>query len=404
MLYTLIIKNPLNKSIESTYEAAAQKNSVLIESLMNIETIKTMGASGNAQYHWEEASGEIANKGLKTRILSNSVSTITNLLIQLNTVIVIVYGVYLIKDNLLSMGGLIATVILSSRAIAPLGQVASLVANYEHTKTAYKNLNDIMKLSVDRPEGKEFIRREKLNGFIEFKNVDFTYPGELKKALDNVSFKILSKEKVGILGKVGSGKTTVEKLILGLYKPDSGTILIDGIDINQIDPADLRKNIGYVPQHVTLFRGSIKDNIIYKAPYVADEKMIMAARLAGVDDFVKLHPKGYDMEVGEGGDGISGGQRQGIAIARAFLLDSPIVLLDEPTNSVDNIMETKIIKGLKENIKDKTIIIVTHKGSVLQLVDRLIILDDGKLTIDGTKNEVMEKLHVSKKMVETDEH
>lgn len=404
MLYTLIIKNPLNKSIESTYEAAAQKNSVLIESLMNIETIKTMGASGNAQYHWEEASGEIANKGLKTRILSNSVSTITNLLIQLNTVIVIVYGVYLIKDNLLSMGGLIATVILSSRAIAPLGQVASLVANYEHTKTAYRNLNDIMKLSVDRPEGKEFIRREKLNGFIEFKNVDFTYPGELKKALDNVSFKILSKEKVGILGKVGSGKTTVEKLILGLYKPDSGTILIDGIDINQIDPADLRKNIGYVPQHVTLFRGSIKDNIIYKAPYVADEKMIRAARLAGVDDFVKLHPKGYDMEVGEGGDGISGGQRQGIAIARAFLLDSPIVLLDEPTNSVDNIMETKIIKGLKENIKDKTIIIVTHKGSVLQLVDRLIILDDGKLTIDGTKNEVMEKLHVSKKMVETDEH
>jgi ATP-binding cassette subfamily C protein LapB len=261
-----------------------------------------------------------------------------------------------------------------------------------------------MNLPVDRPEGKEFIRREHIKGFIEFKNVDFSYPDEIKKALDNVSFKISAGEKVGILGKVGSGKTTIEKLILGLYKPSSGTILIDGIDINQIDPADLRKNIGYVPQHITLFRGSIKENIVYKAPYVDDARILAAAKLSGIDDFVKLHPKGYDMEVGEGGDGISGGQRQGIAIARAFLLDSPILLLDEPTNSVDNIMETKIIRGLRRNIAGRTTLIVTHKGSVLELVDRLIILDDGKITIDGKKDEVLEKLHVSKKMVDNNGH
>jgi len=351
-----------------------------------------MGASGSAQYQWEEASGEIANRGLKTRILSNSVSTMTAFFIQLNSVAVIVYGVYLIQEMELTMGGLIATVILSSRAISPLGQVASLIANYEHTKTAYKNLNDIMKMPIDRPEGKEFIRRDKFNGFIEFQNVTFSYPEEDKKALDDISFKIVPGERVGIAGKIGSGKTTIEKLILGLYKPDSGTILIDGIDINQIDPADLRKNIGYVPQDVNLFRGSVKNNIIYKAPYVNDEQMLKASRLAGVDEFVKLHPKGYDMPVGERGDGLSGGQKQAIAIARAFLLDAPIILLDEPTNSVDNVMEAKIRVNLSKNLVGKTTLIITHKNSVLSLVDRLIILDNGKLIIDGKRDEVLKKL------------
>ncbi len=398
-IYTLFVKGPLNRSIESSYAAAAHKNSVLIESLSNIETIKTMGASGSAQYQWEEASGEIANRGLKTRILSNSVSTMTAFFIQLNSVAVIVYGVYLIQEMELTMGGLIATVILSARAISPLGQVASLVANYEHTKTAYKNLNDIMKMPVDRPEGKEFIRRDEFNGFIEFQNVTFSYPEEEKKALDDVSFKINPGEKIGIAGKIGSGKTTLEKLILGLYKPSSGTILIDGIDISQIDPADLRKNIGYVPQDVNLFRGSVKNNIIYKAPYVNDEQMIKASKLAGVDDFVKLHPKGYDMPVGERGDGLSGGQKQAIAIARAFLLDAPIVLLDEPTNSVDNVMESKIRANLAKNLVDKTTILITHKSTILSLIDRLIILDNGKLVIDGKRDEVLKKLNAPTKMV-----
>ncbi len=397
MIYTLIIKGPLHKSIESSYEAAAHKNSVLIESLSNIETIKTMGASGNAQYQWEEASGEIANRGLKTRVLSTSVSTVTAFFIQLDTVAVVVYGVYLIQNMELTMGGLIATVILSSRAISPLGQVASLVANYEHTKTAYKNLNDIMKLPIDRPEGKDFIRREKFNGFIEFQNVTFAYPDEEKKALDGVSFKIMPGEIVGIAGKIGSGKTTIEKLILGLYKPQEGSILIDGIDINQIDPADLRKNIGYVPQDISLFRGSVKNNIIYKAPYVDDEQMIRASKLAGVEEFVKLHPKGYDMPVGERGDGLSGGQKQSIAIARAFLLDSPILLLDELTNSVDNVMEAKIKTNLSENIKGKTTLIITHKNTMLGLVERLIIMDNGKLVMDGKKDEVLRKLNTPKK-------
>ena len=392
ILYAFAIKQPLGKSIESTYQAAAMKNAVLIESLSNIETIKTMGATGHSQYQWEEASGEIASKGLKTRMLSSSITTVTSLLVQLNTVAVVVYGVYLIKDMELTMGGLIATVILSSRAIAPLGQIASLAANHEHTKTALKSLNEIMALPMDREYGKEYLHLPKFEGKIEFKEVCFTYPGTIKPALENITFTIRPKEKVGIAGKIGSGKTTIEKLILGLYQPTSGSILIDGIDITQIDPADLRRNIGYVPQDVTLANGTVKDNIVYKAPYASDSEIIEAAALSGIDEFVKKHPKGYDMEVGERGSGLSGGQRQGIAIARAFLLDAPIMLLDEPTNAIDTSMESKIRQNFARKLRDKTTVMITHRTTLLGLVDRLIILDEGKIVLDGNRDLVMQQL------------
>ncbi|MBN2965123.1 type I secretion system permease/ATPase [Sulfurospirillum sp. T05] len=390
--YALSIRQSLSKSIESAYKAAAQKNAILIESLSNIEMIKTMGATGRAQFQWEEASGEIAQKGLKTRIISNSISTITALLVQLNTVAVVVYGVYLIQDLSLTMGGLIATVILSSRAISPLGQIASLMANYQHTKTALTSLNDIMALPVDRPHGREYINREKFEGKIEFKNVTFTYPGALKPALENVSFVIQPKERVGIVGRIGSGKTTLEKLILGLYQPSSGSILIDDIDISQIDPADLRTHISYVSQDIVLANGTVKDNIAYKAPYATDEEILEAAKLAGVEEFIRQNPQGYEMEVGERGAALSGGQRQSIAIARAFLLDAPIVLLDEPTNSIDNTMEAKIRTHFARKFENKTIMLITHKTALLPLVDRLIILDNGKIVLDGPRDNVLKQL------------
>lgn len=392
IIYALFIKSPLNKSIESTYKAAAHKNSVLIESLVNLETIKSLGGSGRAQYQWEEASGEIANKSLKTRIISSSIQTTTSMLMQLNTVVVIVYGVYLIKEVELSMGGLVATVLLSSRAIAPIGRFASLITSYEQTKTAYKNINDIMNLPVDRPEGKEFVKRPEFKGEIEFKNVTFTYPNETKASLKDVSFKIKPHERVGIIGRIGSGKSTIAKLLLGLYTPESGSILIDGIDINQIDPADLRRNIGYVPQSVSLFRGSIKENIVYKAPYVSDIEILRAAQISTVDDFVRLHPKGYDMDVGERGETLSGGQRQCVGIARAFLVDAPFLVLDELTESMDNSTEEKILKNVDEYSRSKTVIMATHKMSLIKLVNRLIVMDNGIVVLDGEKNEVMKKL------------
>jgi len=392
VIYMLFVKGPLQKSIESTYEASAVKNGILIETLSGMETVKTMSGTGRAQWNWEEATGEIANRSIKSKILTNSINTITSFLVQLNTVFVVIVGVYMIRDMELTMGGLIAAVILSSRAIAPMGQVVGLAASYQQTKTAYKSIEDIMQMPVERPEGKKFVRRETIKGDIEFQDVVFSYPEAQKGALNKVSFKIKAGEKVGIIGKNGSGKTTIEKMILGLYEPEEGSILIDGIEINQIDPVDLRKSIGYVPQDVVLFNGTVKENIVYRYPAIDDLSILKAAKMSGTDDFVNSHPLGFDMPVYERGDGISGGQRQSIAIARAFLLDSPIMILDEPTNSLDNTTEAKIKNLLAQNLENKTTILVTHKSSLLSLVDRLIVLDNGKVVLDGAKQSVLAQL------------
>ena len=392
LCYTFFIKDPLQNAIKSTFEASAMKNGILIESLSSLETIKTLGASGHVQWNWEEATGEIANRSIKSKIITTSITTVTSFLVQLNTIAIIVLGVYMIQDTHLTMGGLIAAVMLSSRAIAPMGQVASLAANFEQTKTAYQSLSKIMEMPVERPEGKKFVRRNSFDGKIEFKNVSFTYPDTTKGSLDRINFVIHPGEKVGIIGRNGSGKTTLQKIILGLYAPTEGSVLIDGIDINQIDPADLRRNIGYVPQDVVLFKGTVRENIVQKAPYVDDMQIIKAAKVSGVDEYVNAHPLGFDMPVFERGDGISGGQRQSIAVARAFLLDSPIILLDEPTNSLDNTVENKLKTNLKSNTINKTMLLVTHRTSMLDLVDRLIVMDNGKILLDGPRDEVLARL------------
>ncbi|WP_267523683.1 type I secretion system permease/ATPase [Campylobacter sp. MG1] len=392
LAYTFSIRKPLQKSIESTYEASAYKNGVLIESLNTLETIKTLSAASSSQWIYEEATGEIANKSIKSKILSSSIPMVTGFLVQFNTVAIIAMGVYMIKDMELSMGGLIASVILSSRAIAPMGQVASLISNYEQTKTAYKSLDDIMNLPVERENGRKFVRRNAFLGGIEFKNVHFSYPDAKKESLSGVSFKIEPGEKVAIIGKNGSGKTTIEKLIMGLYEPSSGSIHIDGIDTEQIDPVDLREHIGYVSQDIMLFKGTLRDNIIFKAPYVSDEEIISASNIACVNEFVNLHPLGFDMPVYERGEGISGGQRQAIAIARAFITNTPIMLLDEPTNQIDTQTENKIINNLKNACENKTLIVITHKQSLLKLVDRIIVIDNSKIVMDGKKDEVLKQL------------
>jgi len=390
--YAYFIKKPLRTSIESTHEASAKKSSILIEALNNIETLKTLGTLGQIQWKWEESTGEIATKSLKSRLLSASIPTITQLLIQLNTVMIIIYGVYLIQDFKLSMGGLIAVVMLTSRTLAPMGQVAALMTNYEDTKTSYETLNDIISQPSERPDGKKFVQRPDFSGHIEFVDVTFSYPNTEVPALKNVSFVIHPGEKVGIIGRIGSGKSTIAKLILGLYEPDSGQILIDGIDIKQIDPADLRKHMSYVSQDVMLFRGTVKDNIIFRATHVSDGAMIRAAQISGVSEFVKKHPKGYEMPIGERGQGLSGGQKQSIGIARALLLESPIMLMDEPTNAMDQITEAKLLNNLAENLKNKTALIVTQKMNLLKIVDRVIVVNDGRIFIDAPKAEALKQL------------
>ncbi|HEY9204167.1 MAG TPA: type I secretion system permease/ATPase [Sulfurimonas sp.] len=390
--YALIIKRPLQESIESTHEANAKKSSILIESLNNIETLKTLGAINQSQWKWEESTGEIASKSLKSRLLSASIPTITQFLIQLNTVMIIVAGVYLIQEFELSLGGLIAIVILTSRILAPMGQVAALLTNYEDTKTSYEVLNEIISQPSERPNGKKFLQKPNFSGHIEFADVTFSYPNSDVPALKNVSFTINPGEHIAIIGRIGSGKSTIEKLILGLYEPDSGQILIDGIDIKQIDPADLRKNIGYVSQDIMLFRGTVKDNITFCATHASDSSMIRAAQISTTSDFIKKHPKGYEMPVGERGQGLSGGQRQSIGIARAFLLDSPIMLLDEPSNAMDQMTETKLLENMSEALKGKTALIITQKMTLLKIVDRVIVMNEGKIFIDAPKEEALKKL------------
>jgi len=392
LLYTITIKPQLQKSIEATHQASANKNSVLIESLMNLETIKTMGANGRSQWEWEEANGHIANVSLKSKLLAASIPTVTAFLTQVTTVILIVSGVYMIQDRLMTMGALVAIVMLASRAMAPMGQVASLISSYQNVKSSYDTLSKIIEMPAEHPNGTEFLKRVGLKGDIEFKNVSFRYPGEDKYSLKNVSFKIRSGEKVGIVGRIGSGKSTIEKIILGLYGVSEGSVLVDGVDMFQIDPIDLRKSIGYVPQDITLMKGTVRDNMIFRDPS-ADERMIFrAAKISGVEDFVNRHPRGFEMNVGERGESISGGQRQSIAIARAVISDVPIILLDEPTNMMDSLTEEKVKRNLKEVLVGKTVILVTHKTSLLDLVDRLIVVEEGKIVADGPKEEVLKKL------------
>lgn len=391
LLYTFIIRKPLQKSILESSEASNNKNSVLIESLVNIETIKTLGAQGHAQWVWEESIGEISSKSVKSKLLSASISIVNGFLIQFATVAIIVVGVYMISEKQLTMGALIAIVMIAGRAISPVAQIASLISNYETTKLAYESVEKLMALPVERESGREYVHRPNINGNIEFKNVSFAYSEDDKNAIENISFTINEGDKIAILGKIGSGKTTIEKLILGLYRATSGSILIDGIDITQIDTADLRTKISYVPQEIVLFKGTIKENLVFRSFGADDAAILKCSKLSGVDEFIKRHPKGYDMQIGELGIGLSGGQKQSIAIARAFIKESPVVLLDEPTSLMDGTTETMIKKNLKEYCLDKTLILSTHKTSMLDLVDKIMIIDSGRIVAFGEKNEVLQK-------------
>lgn len=392
LIYTYYSKIKLANSIKESYDAGSDKNGVLIESLSSIETIKSLGATGYSQWRWEEATSKIADKSINTKMISSSITTVTSFLVQLNTVALVILGTYLISDNNLTMGGLIATIIISSRTISPMGQVSSLLSTFQHTKTTYEALNEIMNLPEEHPQGKKFVARPEYKGKIDFKNVTFTYPNSDKETLSDVSFSVEPGEKIGIIGKIGSGKTTVQKLLVSLYHPEEGSILIDNIDIKQLDPSELRKNIAYVSQDILLFNGTVKENIVYRTPHIDDDKILEAAEISGVLDFVNKHPKGFDMPVGERGSFLSGGQKQSIAIARSILLAYPIVLFDEPTSSMDSSTETKFINNIKKYQDDKTVILVTHKTSLLRLVDRIIVLEDGKIVLDGKKEDVIKKL------------
>ena len=391
-LVTIPVKNVIQKIVDNTHEAIGKRNSILVESLSNLVTIKAFNASSTVQWHWEESTGDIASKSLLSRVRFSSLSTLSAFLTQFCSVLVIVVGVYLIKEGELTMGGLIAVNILASRSIAPWTQAASLLTNYQQMKIGLQSLNTLMAKEEERPAGKRFIRRPDFKGDIEFKDVDFSYPGEEKQALKKINFKIKAGERVGIVGSVGSGKSTISSLLMGFYEVGNGAVFIDNLDIKQIDPVDLRSAYSYVPQEVTLFSGTVRDNVTLAAPHATDAAIVKASTFGVVNALTDRHPLGMDLQVGERGLNISGGQRQSIALARAFIRESPIILLDEPTNAMDHNTEMKVIKNLEASTKGKTTIIITHKPSILTIVDRLLVINDGVLVMDGPKEEILAKL------------
>lgn len=396
MLYAMLIQPSLRSAIEKTVRASAQKNATLIESLVGAETVKTLGAEGPLQRKWEQVAGYIAKWGMRSRLLSSSAVNLAIFLQHLAMAGVIVAGVYQIADGNMSMGGLIACVILTGRTMAPMAMVVNLATHYNQAVTGLKNLDRIMSMPVEREEQSSFVHRPRLGGDIEFDNVTFSYPHQKTLALNKVSFRIKQGERVAIIGSTGSGKTTIEKLVLGLYQPTSGAVSIDGIDVRQIDPAELRHNIGYVPQDVTLFSGSVRDNIVFGAPYADDSAVLNAAALSGVNEFVNHHPSGFNLSVGERGSELSGGQRQSVVIARSLLLDPPILLMDEPTNSMDNGTEERLKTKMASILEGKTLLLVTHRASLLDLVDRIILIDNGRVVADGPKDKVREALRLGK--------
>ena len=388
----VIAQAPLKKIITEVSQFSSQKGALLHESLVNLDSIKSNGAEGQTQRKWEENIGQIARLGLKSRLYSTSAINFSSFLQQMATVAVVIAGVYKISEGELTMGALIACTLLTGRALAPVTQVASLLTRYHQARTSLATLNEMMALPVEREPGKKFLHRPTFKGGIEFKNVSFSYPGQPVKALDNISFSLKAGERVGIIGRIASGKSTLEKLILGFYDPDDGSILIDGTDIRQLDPSELRRQIGYVPQDISLTYGSVKDNITLGSPFADDSAILHAAEVSGVTKFINHHPDGFDLAVGERGLSLSGGQRQSVAVARALLLNPSIFIMDEPTNSMDNSTEEGFKQRFSKKLDSQTLILVTHRASLLTLVDRLIVMDGSKIVADGPKESVLSAL------------
>jgi ATP-binding cassette subfamily C protein LapB len=394
-----VLQHRLHELSQTTYRASAQRNATLIESLTAIETIKAQGAESAIQAKWERNNTFLARINVRMRALSASASTGTAWLTQLCGVVTVLVGVYLIGERSLTMGALIAAGMLSGRALAPAGQVVALLMQYQGARTALESLDKLMAQPVERPGVDEgaapFIQRRDLKGAVELRNVRFAYPQRDDAALDGVSLSIQPGEKVAFIGRVGSGKSTIQRLVMGLYQPnekDGGAVLLDGIDLRQLDPADVRRNIAHVAQDVMLFHGSLRDNIAFGLPHTDDAAIVAAAEIAGLAEFVQRHPKGFDLPVGERGELLSGGQRQAVGIARAVLHNAPILLLDEPTSAMDFSTEAQITQRLAAFARHKTVLLVTHRTSLLSMIDRVIVIDNGRVVADGPRERIMEAL------------
>ena len=394
LLFAYFGQKPLQYWVARSFRQGSQRHALLIEAINGTETIKSYGAESKMQRQWETFVSQSSESGRRSKFLSAFITNGSSLLQQIAYVTLVVFGVMLIGEGSLTMGGLIACSILNTRIMAPLTQAVGLLLRFNKTRTALEALNTIMQKPIERDDQIEYLGVSELKGNIEFKDVYFAYPDEQNACLQNVSFSIKEGEKVAIIGRVGSGKSTLEKLILALYEPNDGEILLDGLNSKQIDPSDLRRNIGYVPQDIYHFFGTVRNNLFLGDYDVGEEEIKRALDISGVNDFIRSNPMGLDMQVGEGGTNLSGGQRQALAIARAVLRNPSIFLMDEPTAMMDQESERNFVLKLNQLLQaeKKTAIFITHRAPILSIVDRIIVVNQGKIMLDGPRDEVINKL------------
>ena len=380
-------QKPLKSIVEKSVKEDQIKQTTLIETVSGLEIIKSVKAQNRMKTHWDNSVSKTVHYSDKGHFLSQTVTYLTAFISQFSNIAIVAAGVYLAQEGEITMGAIIAAMILNGRVIAPISQLVGMIIKFDRTMLSLNNLDEVMKMPVEK-ENKSYISRPNLKGDIELKDVQFSYKDQNRQTLKDINIKIKQGEKVAILGKIGSGKSTLLKLIMNLYEPTKGSVLIDGLDTRQIDPTDLRHAIGSVPQEPFLFMGTVKDNLTIGEQYVSDEEILRVSKIAGLDEFLGKHEAGYDLLVGERGDGLSGGERQSVTLARALISDPNIIILDEPTNSMDRQTEKSFINKLQNIVQEKTLVVVTHKTSLLQLVDRVIIIEDGKVIVDGPKEEV----------------
>jgi ATP-binding cassette subfamily C protein LapB len=392
LIVGLLIQIPLERVVKQAMALGAIRHAVLVETVASLETIKAVGAGERMQHRWEASVEASADAAVKSKVYSSLAVNFSALAQNLVTVSIIVHGVYLFSENALTTGALIACSMLAGRAMAPLGQIAGILTRLKQSQASLDTLDGVMSLPREGDPKKRYLERHGLTGEVEFRNVSFAYPGQGNEVLRNISFSVRPGERVGIVGPIGSGKSSILKLLLGMYQAKEGQILIGGADIRQLDPDDLRKHIGAVPQDVILFAGTVRDNISVGVPYAEDSQILEAAQLAGVDEFVRQHPEGYDWSVGERGERLSGGQRQAIALARAVLARPKILAMDEPTSAMDQGSEQAMKIRLEEMLDGRTLMLVAHRPSLLTLVSRLIVVDRGRIIADGPREKVLEAL------------
>ena len=390
--FALIIQSRLRDTVQKSLALAAQRQALLIETLGGLEMLKACGAESERQHAWEKTHGALTRLDSHGRFLSSLATNGTLFFQQFAGMAIIVAGVYSIIAGDLSVGALVACYMLGSRVLAPLGQIAGLITRYQQARLTMTSTDALMALPQERQDKQRPLERTQLHGALDVRQVTFSYPGQSTPALSKVSLRLAPGERVGIIGRSGSGKSTLARLLMAFYTPDEGQILLDNLDLRQLDVADLRHQIGYVAHDLPLLAGSLRDNLTLGARYVNDVRMLEVAELRGVSELARQHPQGFDRPVGERGQLLSGGQRQAVLLARAMLLDPPILLLDEPTSAMDNTSEEILRNRLQSWAQGKTMLLITHRASMLSLVDRLVVLDNGHIVADGPKASVIEAL------------